>query len=71
MFQIIHFHRILEGQCLNKNGLTAPLYILLGIDSLRKDCFVDSEKLQCLNVIVFISITSCVAKIKSKNKVYN
>ena len=29
MFQIIHLQKILEGHCLNKNGLTAPLYILL------------------------------------------
>ena len=29
MFQIVHFQKILEGQCLNKNRLTAPLYILL------------------------------------------
>ena len=25
----VHFLKILEGQCLNKNRLTAPLYILL------------------------------------------
>ena len=30
MFQIVHFQKILQGQCLNKNRLTAPLYILLG-----------------------------------------
>ena len=29
MFQIVHFQKILEGQCLNKNRLTTPLYILL------------------------------------------
>ena len=30
MFQIVHFQKILEGQSLlNKNMLTAPLYILL------------------------------------------
>ena len=31
MFQIVHFQKILEGQCLNKNRLTAPLYILLDL----------------------------------------
>ena len=29
MLQIIYFQKILEGLCLNKTGLTAPLYILL------------------------------------------
>ena len=29
MFQIVHFQKILEGQCLNSIMLTAPLYILL------------------------------------------
>ena len=29
MFQIVHFQKILEGQCLNSIRLTAPLYILL------------------------------------------
>ena len=31
MFQIVHFQKILEIQCLNKIKLTAPLYILLAI----------------------------------------
>ena len=31
MFQIVHFQKILEGQCLNKISLTAPLYILLDL----------------------------------------
>ena len=30
MFQIVQFQKILEGQCLNKNRLTSPLYILFG-----------------------------------------
>ena len=29
MFQIGHFQKILEWQCLKKNRLTAPLYMLL------------------------------------------
>ena len=33
MFQIISFWKNLEGQFQNKNSLTAPLYILLGISS--------------------------------------
>ena len=32
MFQIVHFQKILEGQCLNKIRLTAPLYILLAFN---------------------------------------
>ena len=42
IFQIVHFQKILEGQCLNKNRLSAPLYILLGytpIVILPKGCF--------------------------------
>ena len=31
MFQILHFQKILEGQCLYRIRLTAPLYILLGL----------------------------------------
>ena len=31
LFQIVHLQKILEGQCLNKNRLTAPQYILLGL----------------------------------------
>ena len=31
MFQIVQFQKILEGQCLNKNRLTAPLYNLLAL----------------------------------------
>ena len=31
MFQIVHFQKLLEGQCLNRIKLTAPLYILLGL----------------------------------------
>ena len=31
MFQIVHFQKLLDGQCLNRIRLTAPLYILLAI----------------------------------------
>ena len=34
MFQIVHFQKILEVQCLNSIRLTAPLYILLGLNQL-------------------------------------
>ena len=31
MFQIVDFQKSLEGQCLIKNRLTAPINILLGV----------------------------------------
>ena len=37
MFQIVHFQKILEGQCLNIIRLSAPLYILL--DTHITHCF--------------------------------
>ena len=36
MFQIVQFQKILEGQCLKRIRLTAPLYILLGPNPLTR-----------------------------------
>ena len=38
-FQIEHLQKILEGQCLNRIRLTAPLYILLGCNVSHKSDF--------------------------------
>ena len=51
MFQIIHFQKILEGQCLNKNGLTAPLYILL---DLKPTSSLDNFVLFATKVAIFV-----------------
>ena len=52
MFQIVHFQKILEGQCLNRKRLATPLYILLASSRLLvlfqfKDLIVKSFTLSC------------------------
>ena len=48
MFQIVHLQKILEGQCLNKNRLTTPLYILLDVDALVDNLFIDKLQLHMI-----------------------
>ena len=43
MFQIVHFQKILEGHCLNKSRLTAPLYIFLGMGGIVIDIWEKSN----------------------------
>ena len=62
MFQIVHFQKILEGECLNKNRLTAPLYILL-------DIFPSNGVLICSQKLITISKFSLFGNLQNALKI--
>ena len=53
MFQIVHFQS-LKGQSLNRMRLTAPLYILFGIDKIFQCLIANCKKLILLTFEVYM-----------------